>query len=816
MTNMPTDDGSLQASSTLNQPQRAPLVPAIKIGDIVALCIKYWYWILLFLIVCMVSGWLMVKRTVPLYARNMQIVIRDDAEGGASGALSLDLRDLGFGKNSTILEDEMEALRSPDLMEQVIVALNLTTTYRKPGTFHSYDLYGSGVPVRVSFPDMQPEDQASFTMKVSKDGQIDIGKIRFNKDEYELADGVTMAFGDAIMSPGGKIIIQKTPFFKEGNEYEIEVTRMSMESARSLYSGEVTVDDNGKKHSNVLELVCVDPVIQRADDILTMLLQCYNKNWIQGKAEVVVATNEFINQRLVAIEDELSGVDNSISSYKSDNLIPDLYGSSEMYMKQSNELSNQIMNYTNQLQMARYLKSYISGENKFQLIPINTGLPNPTIETMVAQYNNMLLQRNSLLESTFEANPLVVDLDARLAQLRSSIISGIDNSIVSLSNTIAAMEKREQSSTAKVAATPQQAKYLLSAERKQKVQENLYLYLLEKREENELLRAAVSVNTRVLRRPNGSNNPTTPRPKQTYMLAFIIGLVTPVGLIYLLEISNTKLRGRKDLEGVKVPVIGEIPRFGKSASENQYVDNQPNGCYQSPLKEQIVVHDGNRNLVNEAIRVMRSNLTRMRKGNESMTVMITSFNPGSGKTLITMNLGISLALKHNRVLLIDGDLRRASLSKFVGSPKTGFADYLSERTDNVDSLIKRDVEVSGLDILPVGLIPPNPTELLESQRFLDMFADLKKKYDYILIDCPPGEMMADAHIIGEVSDRTLFVVRVGVFQRAKISELERIYQSKKYPNMMLVINGSETEFRFSYSYGYGYSRAYGYSHKDKK
>ena len=808
-----SENESTQDASNKNT--KSP-VAAVKMSDVWAQALRNWYWVLFSLIICAFYAVFKIERTNPMYKQSTSVLLRDDVQGNGTGGMSINLSELGLNQTYTILEDEMEALRSPDLMEQVVVALGLNTLYTTPEGLHKQALYGSTLPVKVSFPEMQPDDRASFHMTVSSNGIIKVDDLKINKSAFKVNSDSKLEFGDALITPVGRFIFQKSPFFIDGMEYDIYVNHLPLQEATEIFCGELAIDHSANKHSNVIDIVCVDANMARADDILSTLMKCYTQNWLKGKAEVVAATNDFIVQRLNIVEQELNGVDSSISSYKSQNLIPDVQASSSMFMQQSNEMTNEIMNYNNQLQMARYLKSYVESEGKNQVLPVNTGLEQANIEAQINQYNNLLLQRNSLLSNTSESNPLIMDMDATLASYRSSILSSIDNAIVALSNALNSLERREQTSTAKVAESPKQAKFLLSAERKQKVQENLYLYLLQKREENELSQAFVNVNTRILRQPSGPKAPVSPKKAQTYIIAFAIGLIIPFGSIYLLEMSNNKVRGRKDLEDMTIPIVGEIPRSGKadkkSKKKKQAAKKAGYDRKRAAVMENIVVEDGNRNLVNEAVRVLRSNLIRITGNSTPAVFMVTSFNPGSGKTFISMNLGVSLALKSHKVLLIDGDLRRASLSKFAGSPRKGIADYLSGAVTDIDKIIVKNEIVKDLDILPVGAIPPNPTELLESKRFTNLIDYLRTEYEYIFIDCPPGEMMADAQIIGDVSDRTLFVIRVGLFPRAMLSEVEKLYVTKKYPNMMVVLNDSITAVRYGYSYSYGY----GYSHSSYK
>lgn len=778
----------------------------VSISDVFTIALRFWYWVLISVILCTGIAVLSVKRAVPIYTRSCSVIIRDDAQSSV-GSSSVDLSDIGIGRSNTILEDEMATLKSPDLMEQVVKKLKLTVSYSTPGTFHDRVLYGSNLPINVDFPDIPEDEQASLTIDIAADGTISISDMVVNKKRLVLPDGAKVNFGSVIGTASGRVIITKTPFFKQGKAYTINVTRSTLQGATAAYESEIAVEQANKK-SNVVLITCNDASIQRGDEILTSLVNAYNQDWIKSRAEVVAVTSNFITDRLNILESELGNVDSDISSYKSTNLIPDLGQASSMYMQQSNTVSNQIMAHSNQLQMARYLRNFITTEGRNNtVLPVNTGIGSANIEAQIAEYNAMMIQRNSHLTNTSVSNPIIVDLDSRLAALRSSILSSLDNQILSLTNTISSLERNEQAANARVAANPRQARYLLTAERQQKVKETLYLYLLQKREENELSQAFTSVNTRMLRRPAGSSAPTYPKPMQTILIGFVIGLLIPFGTIYAGELLNTKIRGRKDLDNLSIPIVGEIPLFRSDNRFHKFFRKDPTKMRDNThIADDIVVKEGNRDLINEAFRVLRTNINFITADSQPCVAMFTSFNPGSGKTFVTLNIGIALALKGKKVLLIDGDLRRGSLSRAVKSPKTGIAEYLNGSCREIDPLIVKNTIADNLSILPVGAFPPNPTELLETKRFENLIDYLRTDYDYIFIDCPPVQMMADAQIINAVCDRTFFVVRVAMFERSMLPELEHFYIDKKFHNMTVIVNGADTASRYgaSYRYGYGY------------
>ena len=306
-------------------------------------------------------------------------------------------------------------------------------------------------------------------------------------------------------------------------------------------------------------------------------------------------------------------------------------------------------------------------------------------------------------------------------------------------------------------------------------------------------------------------------------VGFLIGLLLPFAVIYFFEITNTKVRGKKDIKMLAAPVLGEIPqglnpgmsrpmRFRSFAHLGERREKKGS--------DDIVVKSGERDLVNEAFRVLRTNLFLLTADHQPCAVAVTSFHPGSGKTFIVVNLGVAVALKDKKVLLIDGDMRRASLSTYVDSPRLGLADYLSGAERDIDRLIVKDSIVPGLSVLPVGHIPPNPTELLETKRFENLIDYLKQEYDLVLIDCPPMQMIADATIIDKSCDRTFFVVRVGLFERSMLPELDSLYKEELLNKLTVILNGVETSQRYGYSnrYGYGYSRAYSgrYSYSKSK
>lgn len=773
----------------------------LRIQDLFILCLAKWYWFVISLAILLGAATIYLLKTPPVYTRSASLLIKEDGKSGSGNEAAGVLGDIDIFRTSTNINNEMLSMQSPAVMYEVVRRLHLDVNYTTDGRFYDPVIYGSDNPYEVSFFDLGDAESASFTLRPDKDGQVKLTDFTRNGEEAD-GDAVT-ALNDTVQTPVGRLLVNARPGSTAAQQ-TVFVSRISMQDATADYSSRLSVALNDEK-STVVNLTLQDVCTQRAEDVLNTLISVYNENWVKDKNQIAVSTSMFINERLGVIERELGNVDEDISSYKSENLLPDVQAAASMYMAESSETNAKIQTLNTQLSMTRYVRSYLTGtSSRNQLLPANSGIENSGIEKQIAEYNTLQLRRNDLVANSSETNPLVVDMDHSLHALRDAIIRTLDNYVTTLNTQLRALQQSARQTTARIAANPSQGKYLLSVERQQKVKESLYLFLLQKREENELSQAFTAYNTRVIMPPSGSMVPTAPAKKNILLIAFVIGLIIPVAVIFLRESMNTRIRGRKDLEALTLPFVGEIPQAAtkkKGTSDKKSTENNP-----------IVVHEGSRDIINEAFRVLRTNLEFMTdKEQHSNVIVVTSFNPGSGKSFLAINIAVSLAIKQKKVLVIDGDMRHGSTSAYVGSPQTGLSNYLSGHVNNLKDIIVTDARHANLQFLPVGTIPPNPTELLFSDRLKQLIDTVRSQYDYIFIDCPPIEMVADTQIIEQLADRTLFVVRTGLLERSMLPELQRIYDEKKYKNMALILNGTVgSGGHYGYRYGYRYGYHYGY------
>ncbi|EJW94091.1 tyrosine-protein kinase ptk [gut metagenome] len=756
-----------------------------------------WIWFLASVLLFMSGAVLYLMSTPAVYTRTASILIKDDSKSGSSSNAMSEFSDLGIFKNNTNIQNELLTLKSPELIAEVVSRLQLNETYTVRQQLKRVDLYKHTPCLLIGAA--QTDASFSCTLQPVSAEQCQLTEWSVNGDETD--ETYTVAFGDSVATSFGTFILTKTPAFTEqwvGRS--IRFAKTNPQACADVYA-ESLVAALSNKEASVITLTINNPSIAKAEDFLNTLIEVYNEKWVQDRNQIAISTSKFISDRLGVIERELGHVDENISNYKSEHLMPDVQAASNLYMSQTVEYKKQLQELNNQLSTAQYIRRELTGKQLSQLLPANSGIASTTLAGQIEEYNKLVLDRNRLVANSSEKNPLVVDMTETLRALKNTLIQTVDNLIRSLNTEMASIRRQSEAATSQLASNPGQAKYLLSVERQQKVKEELYLYLLQKREENELSQAFTAYNTRVINAPRGSMAPTAPQRSKILLIAFVLGLALPAAVIYLMENMDNRVRGRKDLELLTVPLVGEIPFTGDKKKKKD------------ASQHTILVKEGSRDMLNEAFRVMRSNLDFMSGDTTQSQVFITtSFNPGSGKSFLTINMGMSFVLKGKKVMLIDGDMRHGSLSAYAGSPKKGLSNYLSGQAATWQEVTVDHPHNPNLKLIPVGTVPPNPTELLENGKLARLVDALKAEFDYIFIDCPPVDIIADTQIIAQVADRTLFVVRAGLLDRSMLPVLQGMYDDKRFQGMAMILNGTESSRgRYSYRYGYYYGHGNYYS-----
>lgn len=764
----------------------------VNIIDLLVYFASRWKWFLVSVIVFGGLAWLHYARSPRVYFRSATVIIKDPSN--KTSTAGLDRYDNFINKVN--VANEILQFRSKRLMREVVLRVHADVSYRCKDGLHYDELY-TQAPVSVSFHDMLPEQSMSLTVTPADSVSVMVSGLdgKGEPRRVRLNDTVSVAQGSLVVSPTNYY----SPKWKN---VPVQVTKMPLESMVNYYRGAVGIRQE-EEESSILTLSLKDSSPARAEDVLNMLIAVYNEEAIRDKNQVAVNTANFINERLIIIEGELGGVESDLESFKRENRIVDIGSTAGMYMSESQKYNADALELETQLRLAAYIKDYLTDPKKeTDLIPSNTGIGDQNIEGQISLYNAAKLKRDRLIDDSSERNPVVEELNNSLRAMKQNIIRAVDNMIVSLKVKRDDAQSREERAQQRVTSIPSKERRMLSIERQQKIKEALYLFLLNRREENALSQAMADNNARVIDSADGSDAPIAPQRNRILLLGLLVGLAVPAVACLAIMFMDTRVRNRKDIEGaVNVPFLGEIPL-------DRDVQKQKNA--------KAVVSEHGDDMVSESFRILRTNLTFMaRKDKGVQVITFTSFNEGAGKTFVSRNLAMSLSYAKKRVVLVDLDIRKATLSHHFHTHSAGVTNYLADPAVTVDDIVRTQER---FDIIGAGMSAPNPAELLMDRRLDELMAELRKRYDYVIADNVPVGIIADAAIANRVADMTVFVVRAGKLDRRQLPDLEKLYQDRKLNNMALVLNGVDPKRPgYGYGYGYGYGHyGYGYGYGKKK
>lgn len=765
----------------------------LNIVDLFMYLASQWKWFLLSILICGGIAWYNYARAPLVYFRSATVIIKDPSNKASTSGLD---RFDNF-INKVNVANEILQFRSKKLMREVVQRVHADVSYQIKDGLRSNELYNES-PVLVSLPDALPEQSFSFTMTL-KDAKTvtlsDFSGIEA-KPSYEVALNDTVAIIE-----GMNVVVTATNYLRDSwLNTPIRVQKLPVESMVNYYKNALGIQQE-EEEASILTLALKDSSPARAEDVLNTLITVYNEEAIKEKNQVAVNTANFINERLIIIERELGNVESNLESFKQRNQIVDIASSAGMYMTESQKYNADAMELETQLRLANFIKDYLTDPSKeTDLIPSNTGISDMNIENQISLYNAAKLKRDHLIDDSSVNNPVVQELNNSLRAMKQSIIRAVDNMIVSLNVKRNDAQNREMRAQDRVTAIPTKERQMLSIERQQKIKEALYLFLLNKREENALSQAMADNNARVIDGAEGSNAPISPNRNRILLLGLLVGIALPGAVCLAILFMDTRVHGRKDIEGVtSVPYLGEIP-LDKAAMKDH-------------RKQVMAVKEQGDDIVSEAFRILRTNMAFLsKKDKPAQVITFTSFNTGAGKTFIARNLSMSLAYMKKRVVMVDLDIRKGTLSRHFGHYHVGVTNYLSDNTVKVDDIIQHQ---EGFDLIPAGILAPNPAELLMDNRLDELMNELRTRYDYIIADNVPVGLIADATIANRIADLTIFVVRAGKLDRRQLPDIEKLYQEKKLKNMALVLNGANPE-RHGYGYSYGYGYGYGYGTKKKK
>ena len=777
--------------------------------DVKELLFKYlihWPWFVGAVVACLIAAWVYLYVSTPVYNISATVLIKDDKKGGSAGMLS-GLESLGLDgmvSSSQNIDNEIEVLRSKTIVKEVVEDLGLYISYTDEDEFPSRNMYKTS-PVQVSLTPQEAdllEEPMIVEMMLQPQGSMDV-TVKIDDDEYQKhfeklpavfpTDKGTLAF---FLTPDSVLSSKRT--LEETTASEKTIRNITATINKPLAVAKwccknMTIEPTSKTTS-VAVISLKNSNVQRGKDFINKLLEMYNINTNNDKNEVAQKTAEFINERISIISKELGSTEKDLESFKRGAGITDLTSDAQIALTGSAEYEKKRVENQTQINLLQDLQKYMQNEG-YEVLPSNIGLQDLNLAAAINRYNDVLVERKRLLRTSTENNPTIINLDTSIGAMKENVQVSLDRVLRGLFITKADLDREASRYSRRISEAPGQEREFVSIARQQEIKAGLYLMLLQKREENAITLAATANNAKIIDDAIADDAPVSPKGKMIYLVALVLGVGIPVGVIYLLELTKFKIEGRSDVEKLtNVPIVGDIP-----------LTDEKQGA--------IAVFENQNNLMSETFRNIRTNLQFMLE-NDKKVILVTSTVSGEGKSFISANLAISLSLLGKKVIIVGLDIRKPGLNKVFNIPRkeVGITQYLANPEKNLMDLVQPSDVSKNLYILPGGTVPPNPTELLARDGLDKAIETLKKNFDYVILDTAPVGMVTDTLLIGRVADLSVYVCRADYTHKNEYTLINELAENNKLPKLCTVINGLDLKRRkYGYYYGYGkYGKYYGY------
>ena len=704
----------------------------------------------------------------------------------------------GFVSSSSNIENEIEVLKSRTLAREVVSSLGLFVTYMDEDKFPNKELYRTS-PVLVSLTP-QEADRLPQTMEIdmllqpagAMDVQVKVGKKEYRKHLEKLPAVFPTDEGTVAFFANNDTLSSLRPESVTTERHITAYINRPFAVAKG-YAGSLSITPTSKATS-VVTVSLKNSNTQRGKDYIDKLLEMYNINANNDKNEVAQRTAEFIDERIDIISKELGSTERDLENFKRSAGITDLTSEAQIALTGNAEYEKKRVENQTQINLVMDLKKYLQG-SEYEVLPANVGLQDAGVAGAIDRYNEMVAERKRLLRTSTESNPAIVNLTTSIRAMRSNIQTTLDATLKGLEITKADLIREASRYSRRISDAPTQERQFVSIARQQEIKSGLYLMLLQKREENAIVLAAIANNAKIIDEAQADSTPISPKRMTIYLAALVFGIGIPVGVIYLIGLTKFKIEGRADVEKLtSLPVVGDIP-----------LADEKTGA--------IAVFENQNNLMSETFRNVRTNLQFMLENGKNV-ILVTSTVSGEGKSFISANLAISLSLLGKKVVIVGLDIRKPGLNKVFNLPKKeyGITQFLTNSTVNLMDLVHHSDINKNLYILPGGTVPPNPTELLARDGLEKAVEILRKNFDYVILDTAPVGMVTDTLLIGRVADLSVYVCRADYTRKTEFTLINELAENNKLPNLCIAINGLDLQKKkYGYYYGYGkYGKYYGY------
>ncbi len=751
--------------------------------------LKSWPWFLASLLLCFALAVIYMLYTQPSYDATAAILVKDDKKGSQMMDNSV-LKEMGLGGDNKLVENEVEVLKSPDLLEAISKKLKLYMDVSRVRRFRNIPVFDNELPFTIEI--LNP-DEIQFHMywqfRQSKNGyffknEADINFLYFQAQQ----------FGKIYRS--GNISYRVTPNQKFTGDEELknsEDTSLQTYNTKLIPIDEVILAytkhlkiEQATKLATVIDLSITDINEKRALAILQTLINEYNESGLEDKNRATDNTINFLNDRLVAVNSELKQVEETVQKFKSKNKITDITADQEQYMLLAQQVDVQKAQSETQLNIINALEDNLEkNQNNPQLVPSTLGIAEPTLGLLVEEHNQLVLQKERVLQRSGPKNPLLIDLQAQIDEIRIRLLDNVKNLKQAYTIALSDVSKKDENLNGLMSNVPVLERNLIEITRDKDVQQQIYAFLLQKREESAITRSSNVEDSRTISSPR-SFGKKWPKKNVILGLAFIMGLILPVGVIYVFDFLNNSVGDMTQItQAVNLPILGSITHV-------------------KTLKSSIVVNSRSRSVVSEQIRHIRTSIGFTGKGKPVKSILATSFQPGDGKSFVSLNLAASYALLNKRTCILEFDLRKPHIAKYLNiDPKEGISSYLSDKPCLKNLLIEVPGFNKNLFLLPSGYLPPNPAELIEGPNMAKMMTELEDQFDYIIIDTPPFSLVTDASLLQKYSNISLVILRQGHTSREVYKELKRFANNHSGNPVYLLLNDVGKSKRYQNGYGYG-------------
>ena len=783
----------------------------VNIQELLFRYLIHWPWFVISIIICIACAWGYLRLTTPIYNISATVLIKDEKKGGGA-SMSSDLEKMGlegFVSSSSNVDNEIEVLRSKSLAREVVNNLGLFVTYMDEDEFPSKELYHTS-PVLVSLTHQEADKlpgRMEINMILQPTGalgvQITVGEKEYRKQFDKLPAVFPTDEGTVAFFANNDTLSAVRP---ENITKERHITAFINRpfSVLKEYVNSLSIAPTSKTTS-VVVISLENTNTRRGRDYINKLLEMYNINANNDKNEVAQKTAEFIDERIGIISKELGSTEQDLENFKRSAGITDLSSEAQIALTGNAEYEKKRVENQTQINLVMDLQRYMKG-NEYEVLPSNIGLQDAASAGAIDRYNQMLVERKRLLRTSTENNPTIINLDTSIRAMRTNVQATLDATLKGLQITKEDLAREASRYSRRINDAPTQERQFVSIARQQEIKSGLYLMLLQKREENAITLAATANNAKIIDEALADDNPISPKKTIVYLVALVLGVGLPVGVIYLIGLTKFKIEGRADVEKLtSLPVVGDVPLADEKTGS-------------------IAVFENQNNLMSETFRNVRTNLQFMLENGKNV-ILVTSTISGEGKSFISANLAISLSLLGKKVVIVGLDIRKPGLNKVFNIPKKehGITQYLTNTTANLMDFVQPSDINKNLFILPGGTVPPNPTELLARGGLEKAIETLKANFDYVILDTAPVGMVTDTLLIGRVADLSVYVCRADYTHKAEFTLINELSENNKLPNLCIAINGLDLQkkkYGYYYGYGkygkyYGYGKRYGYGYGEK-